>query len=234
MSFTALALGYWTHRVWQRGGEKSSSIIQVATSQASRNLILPDGSTIYLNRNSVLTYPPDFDSGIREVHFTGEGLFDVESHPNSSFVVRTKTGNVEVLGTRFYLHERLDSMAVAVSEGKVEVERRTENYLLSEGMSLRLTSDTAIAFQEINENDWGFATGRFVFNDAPLSFVADVLERSYPIQIEIENRSARDCRLTATFEDLPVDSMLQLIAESLELTLINNESTHVLKGKGCR
>jgi len=64
--------------------------------------------------------------------------------------------------------------------------------------------------------------------------VVDVLGRSYLADIEIEKPSARECKINATFESIPLEEILGLIAESLNLTLTQHENKFTLAGEGCR
>ena len=67
----------------------------------TRNVILPDGSSVLLNRHSSLSYPKRFKSDNREVQLTGEAYFEVSKDQKHPFIVQTEHINVQVLGTHF-------------------------------------------------------------------------------------------------------------------------------------
>ena len=66
-------------------------------------VVLPDSSRVWLNSGSVLIYPSIFVGDRREVYLSGEGYFEVEKNAEQPFIVKARTLNVEVLGTRFNL-----------------------------------------------------------------------------------------------------------------------------------
>jgi ferric-dicitrate binding protein FerR (iron transport regulator) len=97
---------------------------QVSTKPGSRTQIqLPDGSTVWLNSNSNLTYGEDFGKKIREVNLTGEAFFDVVKDHSRPFIIHTKVIDVKVLGTAFNVKSYPNDANTETSliRGKVEV-----------------------------------------------------------------------------------------------------------------
>ena len=78
-----------------------TSLQTVSTMAETRNVILPDGSSVLLNRHSSLSYPKRFKSDNREVQLTGEAYFEVSKDQKHPFIVQTEHINVQVLGTHF-------------------------------------------------------------------------------------------------------------------------------------
>ena len=76
-----------------------TSLQTVSTMAETRNVILPDGSSVLLNRHSSLSYPKRFKSDNREVQLTGEAYFEVSKDQKHPFIVQTEHINVQVLGT---------------------------------------------------------------------------------------------------------------------------------------
>ncbi len=82
--------------------KNQSSLSQVTTKPGSKSQIqLPDGSTVWLNASSNLTYDKNFGKTLREVNLTGEAFFDVMKDPTHPFIIHTKVIDVKVLGTQF-------------------------------------------------------------------------------------------------------------------------------------
>jgi ferric-dicitrate binding protein FerR (iron transport regulator) len=80
----------------------AAPISQVITESGSQTHIqLPDGSTVWLNASSNLTYDKEFGKNLREVNLTGEAFFDVIKDPAHPFIIHTKVIDVKVLGTQF-------------------------------------------------------------------------------------------------------------------------------------
>ena len=75
---------------------------EISTRYGSKsNMVLPDGTKVYLNSGSKLTYDKNYGTDIREVNLTGEGYFDVIKNPKKPFIIHTSNINIRVLGTAF-------------------------------------------------------------------------------------------------------------------------------------
>lgn len=97
---------------------------QVTTKPGSRTqLRLPDGSTVWLNASSNLTYEENFGKKFREVNLTGEAFFDVAKDPSHPFIIHTGVIDVKVLGTAFNIKSYPNdaNTETSVIRGKVEV-----------------------------------------------------------------------------------------------------------------
>ncbi len=86
-------------------------------------LILPDGSRVWLNSSSSLKYPTAFNSKIREVELTGEGYFEITENKEKPFVVKANKIDVKVLGTAFNVNAYEDEpeLATTLVQGSVRV-----------------------------------------------------------------------------------------------------------------
>ena len=84
---------------------------------------LPDGTKVYLNRNTTLSYGKDFNEKVRTVTLTGEAFFDVAKNPSRPFIIKTATTEIKVVGTSFNVMAYLesDSVLVSVQSGVVEM-----------------------------------------------------------------------------------------------------------------
>ena len=97
---------------------------QVTTKPGSKTHIqLPDGSTVWLNASSDLTYGENFGKELREVNLTGEAFFDVAKDPEHPFIIHTKVVDVKVLGTAFNVRSYPNdaNTETSVIRGRVEV-----------------------------------------------------------------------------------------------------------------
>jgi ferric-dicitrate binding protein FerR (iron transport regulator) len=96
----------------------SCSNVTVETSDNFEGVELPDGSIVYLNHNSVITYEEEFDP--RMIEIEGEVYFSVVKS-SSPFIVKTNAGEVIVLGTEFNVKSEIDKIEVEVARGIVEL-----------------------------------------------------------------------------------------------------------------
>ncbi|MBC8153321.1 MAG: FecR domain-containing protein, partial [Bacteroidetes bacterium] len=119
-----LLAGFFGWQLWERDatisrpysgiGPSSTPLLSVSTSATTRQLTLPDGSRVWLNRNSRLTYPATFADSSRSVTLVGEAFFAVTHNPAHQFRVRAGAVQVRVLGTSFNVRAIGDSVRVAV------------------------------------------------------------------------------------------------------------------------
>jgi len=212
----------------------SPAELTVASKTTQETITLPDNSTVVLNRNSSISYTKDFAGSQREITFSGEGFFRVEGDAAKPFVIHTPLANIKVVGTVFNVSTLNDNLEVGVQEGKVLVYTSTDSSLLEAGYSATLQSGRPIQpLNRIDINRWGYATRKFVFQDTPLSDVFQSIEQAYPYSIEVPNADIKNCRLTAAFDKVSAREMLNLIGETLDLTVQENDSTFRIEGKGC-
>jgi transmembrane sensor len=105
----------------------TARLTQVQTRMGTRtNLLLPDGTTVWLNAGSTLTYPLPFTGPNREVILEGEAFFDVAKNPTHPFIVHASSVNIRVLGTSFDVkaYARDKTMETTLIRGSIEVTLR--------------------------------------------------------------------------------------------------------------
>lgn len=103
-----LAVGYFTYTLWNSSSttktlaKTNADKSEVSTKYGSRTkLQLPDGTQVWLNSGSKLSYDKTYGNGLREVVLSGEAFFDVVKNPAHPFVIHTNTIDIKVLGTAF-------------------------------------------------------------------------------------------------------------------------------------
>lgn len=102
----------------------AKQINEVSTHLGSKSkVLLPDGSTVWLNSGSKLTYNKDFDKGFREVTLSGEGYFDVKRNPDVPFIIHTSSIDIKVLGTVFNVkaYPEDEKTETSLIHGSIEV-----------------------------------------------------------------------------------------------------------------
>ena len=111
--------------LWEGG---DSPELQISTTSETKNIELPDGSLVWLNKNSVLKYPETFAGNDRVVTLEGEGFFEVVHDLDRPFMVQAGQTSTRVLGTSFnirnYLKENI--VEVAVASGKVSFTSKSD------------------------------------------------------------------------------------------------------------
>lgn len=126
----------------------SSKPAEVSTRNGTRSkILLPDGTNVWLNSGSKITYNKDIDTNVvREVYLTGEAFFDVVKNPKRPFIIHTANMDVKVLGTRFNVKAYAEDKTSETSliKGSVEVYLKNDpgrKYLLKPNQKLVLSNN---------------------------------------------------------------------------------------------
>lgn len=210
--------------------------VVVVTTDSLKNINLPDNSTATLHRNSKLMYPTTFDGNKREVSMMqGEVFFAITPDTEKPFIIHTSIADIRVVGTAFNVVMQGDQLEVSVKEGKVLVYTSQDSSYLVAGFTgiVYPAMGTIRVKDSVNANTWGYATHRLIFNDAPLETVIADIEKAYPYSITLGNPNINNCRLTATFDNDSAENLLNLIAETLNLSVVKNGTVFTLQGEGC-
>lgn len=154
-------------------------------------IVLPDGSKVWLNAESSIEYPAQFGAQERKVSLNGEAYFEIARNPGKRFVVETFQERVEVLGTHFNINAyRSDGKsAVTLTEGSVEVSlvsipARAQR-LVPGQQSIVRDDHMEIHNVDIDESiSW--KNGEFMFNNETLEEVVKTLSRWYDFDVYID------------------------------------------------
>jgi len=207
---------------------------EVSTKMGSTSkLLLPDGSTVWLNAGSKLVYNKDFGSTSREVSLVGEAFFDVTHMPDMPFVIETQVMKVKVLGTRFNIkaYPNDSTTETSVLRGRVEIsplKRPEQKFYLGANDKLIL-SNVQVRNQKEPGNKipvalWGNITyskkdstvietswveNKLIFDDEPFSSVAAKMERWYGVTINFADKKVEDIHLTGTLVNERIQEALE-------------------------
>ena len=207
---------------------------QVATRAGTAQQTLADGSVVLLGKQSRLRFPARFSGKTREVHLKGEAFFKVQRNENQPFTVHTAQVDIKVLGTSFRV--TTDSLAgtteVAVTTGKVLVSAPADSIILTKGE--RAVFENGLFVRHANAALRPGFSATFVFERTSLLEVTSKLNEVYGTNIALKNRSLGNCLLTVTFVNKNLDEVLQIIGETLELSVSEQQDRIILDGKGCK
>jgi transmembrane sensor len=145
-------------------------------------LRLPDGSKVWLNSSSSITFPTIFDNKNREVTITGEAYFEIAKNARQPFFVNANHAIIEVLGTNFNVNAYADepTMNTTLLEGSV----RVSGVILVPGQQAKI-KDQSIKIEKVNtEQVVSWKNGSFNFEDTDLKTVLRQLARWYDVVIE--------------------------------------------------
>ena len=186
-------------------------------------LYLPDGTLVWLNAGSRMTYSQGFGVDNRKVELEGEGYFEVKRNEKIPFFVKTKDLQLQVLGTKFNFRDYPEDHEVVVSllEGKVGL-----NNLLREEKEAVLSLDERAVLNKANglltvesvtaSNASQWTDGYLFFDEELLPDIAKELERSYNVKIHIANDSLKTFRFYGNF--VRREQNIQEVLEALAST----------------
>ncbi|MBF4470861.1 FecR family protein [Flavobacterium sp. HJJ] len=152
------------------------------------NIILADGTKVYLNTVSSIKYPTQFNGDKRIVELEGEAYFEVAKNKNKPFIVKSGNQSIEVLGTHFNVHAYNNEAVTKTTllEGSVAVAYKNQKAVLKPGEQSNVSDNfNKIAIRKVDtEAAIAWKNGRFKFDNADLKTVMKQLERWYGIKVE--------------------------------------------------
>jgi len=194
-------------------------------------LTLADGSEIWLNSRSKLTYPERFTSAIRKVELEGEGLFHVAADTKRPFVVKTETLDVVATGTQFNVSAYHDDEYVATTliEGIVKLlsPDKNINYAMKTGhIAFYDKSTRRVTTQNADVNmQTSWTHGEYQFREMTLDNLVKRIERYYDITFVFYDEALKQRKFTGTFYNRQsVETILKVIEAStnMQYTVENN------------
>jgi len=219
-----LLLGIWFLLRQHSSDEK---LLSFSTDEQKSVFNLPDGSTVHLNKFSKIEYPPVFGNKNRNVKLSGEAWFEVKADKNSPFMIEASQGKIQVLGTSFEVMAYPDSsnIQVVVASGLVELKNILEQIvLLDPGMRGTIDKKNNSINKSVNKdlNYLFWRTGKLVFKDTPLSEVVEVLKKNYEVEISFGDATISQLKLTATFDNQSIESIIEVIVNIFSLKSKNS------------
>ena len=216
---------------------------EYATQPGQRlQLELPDSSRVLLSVGTRLRVPRDFAVSARAVDLDGEAYFVVRHDPRRPFLVHTRWGVTEDLGTSFDVraYPEDDYLQVVVAAGRVALRageggsdsvlslRSRDRGVLDAHGVLRATAGVSLG------DYLGWTRGTLVFHDAPLGEVVTQLERWYDVDIAVSDAIAGGDRLTISFATRSVDEALATLAQVVDARWTRSGRTARLTPSGRR
>ena len=223
---------------------------------ASKQIILEDGSVVILKKDSKIAFPKHFPKNKREVYLDGEAFFTVSKNAVRPFFVYNNNLVAEVLGTSFNVKIINNKIEVAVKTGKVAVYENGNRVNLSalekKANGVIVTPNEKVTYYVENRH---FVTSlvdapvpvisdtannkpveeiKFVFDDTPLADVLHAIEKMYGIEIILENDALKTCPFTGDITKPELFNKLQFICEVFGASYeIKGTKILIKGGKGC-
>lgn len=159
------------------------------------SVTLPDGTLVWLNSNTTLTYPNVFTDKQRIVELNGEAYFDVMKNDQKSFIVKTNKYNIEVLGTTFNIdaYAGKPSFSTALFTGKLKLYRNDEDesLILNQGETAELI-DNQLKISRTETEIYRWRDGLIVIEDKSFVEIMQLFEKYFGHEIIIQNKKVKD------------------------------------------
>ena len=203
------------------------SIIVPAGQRA--NVILADGTNIWLNACSRMTYPTAFAKGKREVKIDGQAYFDVTRNERHPFVVHTSQMDIEVLGTKFdvnaYTSEHV--FETSLMEGYVKVQstqNKQASVILSPNQKTSLVDGKLVVGAVTDSNEYRWKEGLYCFRDKIFPEIMHDLGRYYDLKIKINTNRMDKVTLSGKFRISDgLDYALRVMQNDIDFTYFRSQ-----------
>jgi ferric-dicitrate binding protein FerR (iron transport regulator) len=203
----------------------------------TREIVLPDHSTVKLNSNSTLRYKKDFlQEKEREVWLEGEAFFDVVHLKNNrKFFVKTQHLHIEVLGTSFNVKGRKDKTKIVLNSGKVKLNVNTGNYLeqvfMNPGELVEFDdSRKTLTRKEVDAEVYtSWRNNLLTFNQIPLKEIATIIRETFGKEVVFESDSIAGMTFTGSNPANDLELLLQTLSVSFKLDIEEQDDQIVIK-----
>ena len=212
-----------------------SGKITVAANNSERNLevLLPDGSKVYLNRNSEISYSKSSGQATRNVKLKGEAFFDITRDPSKPFIIDAGNAKVKVLGTSFSVltNNINNAVEVFVKTGSVMLSDNEgkQNLILEPGFIGTMSSENSMKVANANVNYLSWNTDLLIYNGQSLDMVFADIKRIYAIDIITNDPDLLKMTLTATYDKEPQDTIIRLICTTFNLSYTKDGSVYLFQ-----
>lgn len=195
-------------------------------------IILADGTRVWLNSASKLTFPPYFTGAERRVTLSGEAFFDVAHDDKKPFIVETARMDVKVLGTRFNVNAYEDNEVVSATlvNGSVEVFSGEQQTIRLAPGEQAYGKERELEKREVNVRLYtSWIDGKFMFNNTELEEIAKQISRWYDVQIFFSNENVKKVRFTgAIMKFKPLEDLIRMIEKTSQVRFSVKNKTIVI------
>ena len=226
--------------------EVKNSLNEVVTKRGSKSFIkLPDGTQVWLNADSKLTFKENFGDKTREVSLNGEAFFDVFHDADHPFIIHTGKADIKVLGTTFNIRNyALDkTMEATLIKGKIEVTltdrpdekiiihpqdkiiiSKESNSIVNNKVKLKKEEQvisrvvlTTVTMKDSLIAETGWMKDKMVFVNQSLGKIAEEIERKFAVTIIFKTNAVKQYRYTGVFDKETVSEIFHIIQLSRKI-----------------
>ncbi|MEN8119286.1 MAG: FecR domain-containing protein [Bacteroidota bacterium] len=203
-----------------------NNYVLVETNNDKKEILLPDGTIVFLNGHSKIEYPEEFNGSTRKLKFEGEAYFQVEPDKSKPFIIETKNAITRVLGTAFNLRaipgDGVEN--VVVTHGKVQFtpmfnENKAVKLAIGEKATIDLEHADIIKEVNSDKNFLAWKTGVLVFENTPMFQAVVILSEHYNVEFKIDNENLSKLTINAEYDNLSIDDLIEILMITLNVEI---------------
>ncbi len=236
-----LVVGLLIGNLIQQKGFETVSAPVYYTSKAPKGsiaeMILPDGTVIFLNSGSEIKYASDMQAKSREVYLTGEAWFDVQKLKDVPFLVHTDHYDVRVLGTEFNVkaYSEDSEVVTTLEKGSIQIQS-TKNLKLKQ--DVQLVPGEQLVYHKANKtiqvaqvkpglfSSW--KDNKLIFINMNLGELITLLERKYGVNITVRDQQLLNHHYDGTIKNETIIEVLEILQATLPITYSINEQEIII------
>jgi len=198
-----------------------------------QQLLLPDGSKVWLNSGSQISYKKGLNTlKLREVDLKGEGFFEVKHDAEKPFIIHSGGTQTQVLGTSFnVLNDKNGNVKVAVISGKVSFKKEGSNDGLflfpgEEGVCSKTGNVSKTSFKDTNFLYWKNKT--LSFENEGLAKVLAQLEMFYNVKFNVNDEDLLNRKITTSFHSASIYQIINVLETLLDVKIEKSNDAYIV------
>ena len=232
VAIVLLGTHYWDNK---HQTVESSALQSIYAPAGQRTeIMLADGTKVWLNSRSTLTFPEKFKDNNRKVKLDGEGYFVVAKNKERPFIVETSKCNVKVLGTEFnvlaYAEDSVWETSLLKGAVEIQLSDPSAGVLKLEPNTMASLKGTRLVKGRIKESDYFlWREGLLCFNDISVRDMIEKLKLYYGVDIVVNNTSIFKNRYTGKFRTKDgVEHVLKVLRLNNRFTYTKDDENNVI------
>lgn len=195
---------------------ENTTVTITAPKGEKSEVVLADGSKVWINSESKISYDNYYNKKLRKVILDGEAYFEVAKDKNRPFIVVANDFEVEALGTSFNLnaHGNDSQISSVLLDGKIKVNVLDNEYILNENERLVLHKRVNIVTRDtVNATDFvQWKNGSLYFKNNSFEEIANTLSRTFNVDIRFASEELKSVRFTGTLGNSSVKNSLDILS----------------------
>jgi transmembrane sensor len=200
-----------------------------------QNIDLPDGSKVWLTKNSKISYSRNFDGATRNINLYGEAFFEVTKNLDKPFIVTGNRTIVKVLGTSF-IYRSFDNEPddkLTVNSGKVAFFEKSnvQNKIdVDYGYEAKFNRETRLLEKIVKDDKsyFAFKTGRLIFENERFEDIFSKVSKYYHRNYYISDPKLNEVRLTIAFNNQSIEDAIKLLETVMDRKITDSSMTMVI------